>query len=186
MRYVCVTMVLVIRDRLLKGDFSTCIKLLQRYPPTHMDHLIESSRALWVYETQVTVAIHKGGFTRHMALQAIKPPPAIIMAFGFRDGIAPKTRAELLEAASEKAAGRVRDATSMVATSARSYFGKANGLLNKYMQQRKGTTSDSEQDQANGSAHPSGSSDGEEVVRFTEEKLKAFEDDMYLSEFATD
>ena len=43
MRYVCVTMVLIIRDRLLGGDFSTCIKLLQGYPPTHMDHLIEAS-----------------------------------------------------------------------------------------------------------------------------------------------
>ena len=185
MRYVCVTMVLIIRDRLLKGDFSTCIKLLQGYPPTHMDHLIESSRALWVYETQINVAIHKGGFTRHMALQTIKPPSALIMAFGFHNGIAPKTRSEILEEAGEKAAERVRDATNNVAASARSYFGQASGLFNKYIQQRKGTYSDSEQDQSQTTGR-TGSSDGEEVIKFSEDKLKTFEDDMYLAEFADD
>ena len=166
MRYVCVTMVLVIRDKILKGDFATCIKLLQGYPPTHMDNLIEASRALWIYETQVNLAIHKGGYTRHMALQSIKPPPAIIMAFGFRRGVAPKTRQEMLEEASGKAADRARDAASKVATSARSYFGKANGILNKYMQQYKGSSSvmDSEEEAQ--------LSQGIEEVRFSEEKLK--------------
>jgi hypothetical protein len=174
MRYVCVTMVLIIRDRILKSDFGGCIKLLQSYPPTHMDNLIEASRALWIYETQINLAIHKGGYTRHMALQTIKPPPAIIMAFGFRNGIAPKTRAELIEEASGIAADRVRDATSKVATSARSYLGKANGLFSKYMQQYKGSMStDSEEDPNKGT----------EEVQFSEEKLKAFEDDRYMSEF---
>eukprot|EP00977_Amphora_coffeiformis_P006117 scaffold1323_cov160-Amphora_coffeaeformis.AAC.22 len=187
MRYVCVTMVLTIRDRLLKGDFSTCMKLLQGYPSTQMDHLIESSRALWIYETQINLAIHKGGYTRHMALQTIKPPPALIMAFGFRKGIAPKTRGEILEEAGEKAAERLRDATTMVSTSARTYLGKANGLFNKYMQQRKETSSDSEYDKSQTNGRTStGSSDGEEVIKFSEDKLKTFEDDMYLAEFATD
>ncbi|MEL7196630.1 MAG: TBC domain-containing protein, partial [Bacteroidota bacterium] len=55
-RYICVTMVLLVRDNLLKGDFAACIGLLQNYPPAHMDTLIEASKALWVYETQVTLA----------------------------------------------------------------------------------------------------------------------------------
>ena len=163
MRYVCVTMVLIIRDKLLKGDFSTCIKLLQAYPPTHMDNLIEASRALWVYETQVQLAIHKGGFTRHMALQTIQPPPAIIMAFGFRKGIAPKTRAEILEEASGKAADRVRGAAS----AAMSYFGKA------FTAARRRTTS----------SESVSTGEGLEEVRFSEDKLKAFEDDKYMAEF---
>ena len=33
LRYVSVTMVMVIRDVLLVGDFSTCLRLLQAYPP---------------------------------------------------------------------------------------------------------------------------------------------------------
>ena len=180
MRYVCVTMVLVIRDRLLKGDFSSCIKLLQGYPPAHMDHLIDASRALWIYETQITLAMNKGGFTRHMALQAIKPPSAIIMAFGFQGGVAPKTRAEILEEAGGKAADRVRDATTKVATSARSYFGKANGIINRYM--NRTVSSDS----AGGGNDPNATADpntGTEEIRFNEEKLRAFEDDRYMSEF---
>ena len=122
-----------------------------------------------------------------MALQTIRPPPELIMAFGFRKGIAPKTRGELLEEAGEKAAVKVRDATTLVATSARTYFGKANGFLNKYMQQRKGTSSDSENDQSKTNGRCStGSSEGEEVIKFSEDKLKTFEDDMYLAEFAAD
>ncbi|EEC44610.1 predicted protein, partial [Phaeodactylum tricornutum CCAP 1055/1] len=40
LRYVCVTMVMLIRDDLLKGDFSACLRLLQSYPPCHMDNLL--------------------------------------------------------------------------------------------------------------------------------------------------
>jgi hypothetical protein len=178
MRYVCVTMVLTIRDSLLKGDFSTCIKLLQGYPPTHMDHLIESSRALWIYETQVTLAIHKGGFSRHMALQTIQPPPTLIMAFGFRRGIAPKTRSEQLEEVGERAADRVRDATTAAATTARSYLGKASGFLNKHMNRIRTNSTDSE------ISNVAGGTDTEEVIKFSEDKMRAFEDDRYLAEFS--
>jgi hypothetical protein len=44
LRYACVTMVIFIRDELLRADFSTCLRLLQSYPPTHMEYLLESSR----------------------------------------------------------------------------------------------------------------------------------------------
>jgi Rab-GTPase-TBC domain len=93
-RYVCVTMVVVIRDKLLKGDFSTCLRLLQSYPTTNIDSLLESSRALWIYESQVTLACHKGGISLHQALCTITPPPSIIMAYGLPGGVARLPREE--------------------------------------------------------------------------------------------
>ena len=86
LRYVCGTMVLMIREELLKGDFSSCLRLLQRYPPANIDNILESSRALWIYESQITMACHKGGISLHQALSTISPPPAIVIAFGIRGG----------------------------------------------------------------------------------------------------
>lgn len=82
LRYVCVTMVMVIRNKLLQSDFSTCLRLLQSYPPSNIDRLLESSRALWIYESQVTLACYKGGIRLQHALVTIVPPSAIIMAYG--------------------------------------------------------------------------------------------------------
>lgn len=93
MRYVCVTMVMIIRDKLLKGDFSTCLRLLQAYPTTNIDNLLEASRALWIYESQVTLACHKGGISLHQALTTITPPPSLVMAYGLPGGVA-RTRVE--------------------------------------------------------------------------------------------
>jgi hypothetical protein len=137
LRYFCVTMVMVIREDLLKGDFSTCMRLLQGFPSTHMDHLVESSRALWIYESQLTLACHKGGISLHQALQTISPPPAIIMAFGVRDGMISPARPDPLEDAGEKVAATVRDATTAVATSAKGFFGRASSLYNKYSEEVK-------------------------------------------------
>lgn len=88
MRYVCVTMVIVVRAQLLKGDFSTCLRLLQSYPTSNIDSLLESSRALWIYESQVTLACHRGGMSLHQALMTIMPPPSLHMAYGLVGGIA--------------------------------------------------------------------------------------------------
>jgi hypothetical protein len=88
MRYVCVCMVMIIRDELLQGDFGTCLRLLQAYPSTDVDKLLESSRALWIYESQVTLACHKGGISLSQALTTIAPPPAVIMAYGLSGGLA--------------------------------------------------------------------------------------------------
>lgn len=88
MRYVCVTMVMIIRTQLLKGDFSSCLRLLQSYPTSNIDSLLESSRALWIYESQVTLACHKGGMSLHQALTTITPPPSLLMAYGLVGGIA--------------------------------------------------------------------------------------------------
>eukprot|EP00546_Thalassionema_frauenfeldii_P004399 CAMPEP_0178913374 /NCGR_PEP_ID=MMETSP0786-20121207/10804_1 /TAXON_ID=186022 /ORGANISM="Thalassionema frauenfeldii, Strain CCMP 1798" /LENGTH=686 /DNA_ID=CAMNT_0020586103 /DNA_START=85 /DNA_END=2146 /DNA_ORIENTATION=+ len=93
MRYVCVTMVMIIRDELLKGDFSTCLRLLQSYPTTNIESLLESSRSLWIYESQVTLACHKGGISLHQALCTITPPPSLVMAYGLPGGVAQARRA---------------------------------------------------------------------------------------------
>lgn len=79
--YVCVTMVIMIREQLLKGDFSACLRTLQSYPSIRMDELLTASRTLWLYERQITVACHKGGIGLQQALEAVKPPDSIIMAF---------------------------------------------------------------------------------------------------------
>jgi hypothetical protein len=121
LRYVCINMLIQIREKLLKGDFSTCLKLLQKYPPTNIDQLLESSRALWIYETQVSVACHRGGLSLHQALTAIQSPPALVYAFGFPNGTPPVSRAEQLERAKEKAGATVIN-----------IFGRAKGLYNKY------------------------------------------------------
>merc|ERR1719343_1481105 len=47
-----------------------------------MDELLESSRTLWLYEIQISVACEKGGITRRKALRLIPPPEGITMAFG--------------------------------------------------------------------------------------------------------
>lgn len=89
LRYVCVTMVMHVREELLEGDFSANLRLLQRYPPTNVDAILDSSRYLWMYETQISVVCQKRGITWQEAMQYVKPPSGIIMAFGFKDGISP-------------------------------------------------------------------------------------------------
>ena len=147
LRYVSVTMVMVIRDELLKGDFSTCLRMLQSYPPVSMDTLLESSRALWIYESQITVACTKAGISLAQALETIKPRHGIVMAYGLRgghighihppDGGGPRrssTRQEQLEQAGERAAEKVRGATTAVATRAQSMFGRARGLYSRSLE----------------------------------------------------
>eukprot|EP00578_Thalassiosira_sp_NH16_P019038 CAMPEP_0181093548 /NCGR_PEP_ID=MMETSP1071-20121207/9509_1 /TAXON_ID=35127 /ORGANISM="Thalassiosira sp., Strain NH16" /LENGTH=1002 /DNA_ID=CAMNT_0023175799 /DNA_START=199 /DNA_END=3205 /DNA_ORIENTATION=- len=132
LRYVSVTMVMVIRDQLLEGDFSSCLRLLQAYPPTNLDRLLESSRALWIYESQITLACHKGGISLGHALRSINPPPAIIMAYGLPGGVAPPMR-EQVRAAGQRgmaAAGRAANgASTTVASAGRSFFGNAINYL---------------------------------------------------------
>lgn len=103
LRYVCVCMVMIIRESLLKSDFGGCLKLLQAYPTTDVDKLLESSRSLWIYESQVTLACHKGGISLNQALTTIAPPDAVIMAYGLRGGLAleqiERKRNEFMEAA---------------------------------------------------------------------------------------
>lgn len=131
LRYVSVTMVMLIRDQLLSGDFSACLRLLQAYPPTNLDRLLEASRALWIYESQITLACHKGGIGLGHALRSIAPHPAIIMAYGLEGGLAPPMR-EQVRAAGERglrvARGAVSSgigASSGMASAGKSFFGSA-------------------------------------------------------------
>lgn len=131
LRYVSVTMVMVIRNQLLRGDFSECLRLLQAYPPTNLDRLLESSRALWIYESQITLACHKGGISLGHALRSIPPPPAIVMAYGLEGGVAPQIREQVRQAGERGlrvARGAVVNgamASSNVASAGRSFFGNA-------------------------------------------------------------
>ncbi|KAL7487750.1 hypothetical protein ACHAW6_013326, partial [Cyclotella cf. meneghiniana] len=128
LRYVSVTMVMVIRNQLLQGDFSTCLRLLQAYPPTNLDRLLESSRALWIYESQITLACHKGGISLGHALRSICPPPAIIMAYGLHGGIAPPIRDQVRQVGERglaAAKGAANGASHSVANAGRSFLGNA-------------------------------------------------------------
>jgi hypothetical protein len=107
LRYVCVTMVMYVRDQLLEGDFSTNLKLLQRYPPTNVDAILESSRHLWKYETLVGVACQKRGVSWQEAIQLVNRPPNIIMAFGYKGGVVPNFQ-DRLENATGNIMGRAQ------------------------------------------------------------------------------
>mmetsp|Transcript_1442 Transcript_1442/g.1967 ORF Transcript_1442/g.1967 Transcript_1442/m.1967 type:complete len:740 (+) Transcript_1442:427-2646(+) len=129
LRYVCVTMLFMIRDKLLEGDFVTCIHLLQRYPTVHMEHLLEASRALYIYEMQITVACHKTNMSRHTAILTISPPESLIMAFGFKKGIVPTVHKTSTE--------RVRNAFSRVFTHMRSWSGDAPSTSDTQQQEEE-------------------------------------------------
>lgn len=107
LRYVCVTMVMHVREDLLKGDFSSNLRLLQRYPPTNVDAILDSSRSLWMYETQIATMCHKNKISWQEALSTIKPPPSIIMAYGYKSGIAPNLQ-HRLENATDGLLGRAQ------------------------------------------------------------------------------
>ncbi|KAL7558340.1 hypothetical protein ACA910_000140 [Epithemia clementina (nom. ined.)] len=85
-----------------------------------MDHLLECSRSLYWYETQITVACHRAQISGHEALTALPPPPKIraslIMAFGWPHGVAPHH--PLPYTHSE----RVQQATAAVANQARHFY----------------------------------------------------------------
>ena len=105
LRHVCLTLLLNVRTAVLQTatDFGTALQLLQHYPPLtattcgSMDALLQSSRSLYWYETQITMACHKAHITPYEALLALPPPPRIqdslIMAFGFAQGIVPQSTA---------------------------------------------------------------------------------------------
>jgi len=132
MRYVCATMVMIIRQKLLKGDFSTCLRLLQSYPSTNIDGLLEASRALWIYESQVTLACHKGGISLHQALCTITPPPSIVMAYGLPGGVVQTRRGE--ESSSSSGTSRTKN-------SGGGFFSRANAVLGQIGEATRSTRS---------------------------------------------
>jgi len=44
LHYVCIAMMIAVRDTLLAADFATALRLLQAYPPSSMDSLLELAR----------------------------------------------------------------------------------------------------------------------------------------------
>lgn len=116
LRYVCASMVMAVRDRLLCGDFGTCLKLLQNYPSGEigMDELLESSRALWVYETQISMACQKGGISLRQALNMVPPPDSVIMAFGRPAGKPLRLSQQLKNVASTTVASTTASANNNV------------------------------------------------------------------------
>jgi Rab-GTPase-TBC domain len=130
LRYVCVTMIMTMRDKLLKGDFGTCLRLLHSYPSTSIERLLEASRALWVYESQISVACHRGRLSLSQALQAIASPPALIMAYGFPNGTPPPMPSSSNVGSTASVLPSVSVAT--VKHAAQGMLGRARGLYHRY------------------------------------------------------
>lgn len=170
LRYVCVIMIITIRDKLLKSDFSACLKLLHSFPSTNVERLLESSRSLWMYESQISVACHRGGLSLHQALNTIHSPPSLLFAFGFPNGTPPVSRAEQLERTKKMAEERARSA----ARAAQGMFGQARGMFNRKVLNR----SLSDSTDANALAMGRGSSD---VDEFSDNNNSLEEDDVYLA-----
>ena len=118
--------ILFIRNDLLVGDLSTCLRLLQNYPSANVDDILESSRSLYLYETQISMVCQKGGISLHEAMQALKPPPRIIMAYGLKGGIVPKLSDRVGEAAQ---AAQEQISSSKIGIG---LAHKARGLWNKF------------------------------------------------------
>ena len=89
LKYVCVTMVMYVRDELLQGDFSTNLRLLQRYPSTNVDAILDSARQLWMFQHSVIVACQQRGIGWQDAILTVKRPRNLIMAFGYKGGVVP-------------------------------------------------------------------------------------------------
>jgi Rab-GTPase-TBC domain len=142
LRYLCVTMVMLIRQDLLTGDFTQCLRLLQSYPSVNVEFLLESCRSLWIYDTQIATVCHHCGVRLHQALSHVAPPASVIMAFGrgrnndddecSDDNSPTRLRSEHLELAGD----RVRDATTAVGKSAQNFLGRAKGLYRRYAEKK--------------------------------------------------
>jgi len=133
LRYVCASMVMAARDRLLCSDFGACLKLLQNYPSGQigMDELLESSRALWLYEMQISVACEKGGIALRKALRVIPTPEGITMAFG-RTGPKPLRLRSVISPMSSPRKNDGRNVVKLMGAAKRLLsWGKPNSIENE-------------------------------------------------------
>uniref|UniRef100_A0A7S0AWK2 Uncharacterized protein n=1 Tax=Minutocellus polymorphus TaxID=265543 RepID=A0A7S0AWK2_9STRA len=85
---------------------------------------MEASRALWIYESQITLACHKGGINLNQALQTISPPPSIIFAYGLPGGVA-LSREERMKQAGKESIAAAKERAAGAKDSAKSFFGTA-------------------------------------------------------------
>ena len=84
--YVCVTMILMVREQLLVGDFTKCIEILQNYPPDiDVDEVVRRARALFRFEVMVREVC--GGMRCNIreGMQHVGPIDGVIMAFGWSE-----------------------------------------------------------------------------------------------------
>ena len=107
LRYLCVSMLIALREKLAVSDFGECLRCLQSYPlsslpsispifrnyTSSVDALLESARALWIYESQITIACHRGNVGMDEALMSVKPPRGIFMAYGLQGGVYKQNKA---------------------------------------------------------------------------------------------
>lgn len=97
-----------------------------------MEELLESSRALWIYETQISLACQKVGVPLRQALQVISPPPGIIMAYGLKGGV-PLKLSEQISGAASGAVQSVGDGIRNVASTTTGAAVAANSNVGKIM-----------------------------------------------------
>ena len=90
---------------------------------TLIDYL-KRAELLWIYESQITLACHKGGISLQQALQTIAPPASIIMAYGLQGGIA-LSREERMRQKGKESIAAAKGAASGAKNSAKSLFGSA-------------------------------------------------------------
>ena len=176
LRYVCVIMVMSIRDRLLKGDFTVCLQLLQDFPSTSVDQLLEASRALWIYESQISVACHRGGLTLHQALTTIESPKALIMAFGFVNGTPPPAASILKNPIVDDIKTATVQIEAKVRQSATLFLGRAKGWYNRYNNSK---TDENKEEVQNTSTAPT----IEETKQNDPAEIINDEDDIYMKAF---
>ncbi len=120
---------------MLDGDFSVCLRLLQSYPPTNVDRMLESSRALWIYESQVTLACAKSGINLGQALSFLEPPPGVIMAYGLKRGRT-ETAGKRVERGLLIAKDVAEETASSVALAGRKILGNAAKTMSEWTKRR--------------------------------------------------
>eukprot|EP00592_Proboscia_alata_P016961 CAMPEP_0194397078 /NCGR_PEP_ID=MMETSP0174-20130528/125345_1 /TAXON_ID=216777 /ORGANISM="Proboscia alata, Strain PI-D3" /LENGTH=734 /DNA_ID=CAMNT_0039193217 /DNA_START=72 /DNA_END=2273 /DNA_ORIENTATION=- len=91
LKYVCCTMMMLIRDDLLKlTDFNDILELLHNFPPIDVNDVLQSSRALWQFESEIARKCQTNRTTLKRTLASTRPPSGIVMAYGRKGGIAPQ------------------------------------------------------------------------------------------------
>jgi hypothetical protein len=93
--------------------------------------MLESSRALWIYESQVTLACHKSDIGLGQALSFLEPPPGVIMAYGLKRG-----KTETAGKRVERGLLIAKDVAEETASSARKLLGNAAKTVSEWTKRR--------------------------------------------------
>ena len=87
LRYICATMVMLVREQLLAtNDFATIINLLQSYPPhIDVDTVLVCSRGLYAYETVIRHIMKSRAIGLDAAMHEVPIPQGGLHGSGKRD-----------------------------------------------------------------------------------------------------